>query len=145
MLRIASALALLAVVAAGCGGADRAQQTTVDRLPRALARQWADQASAIALAASEGDDCRALTLATSLRADVAAKQHELPARLRTPLLSGVTALAGRITCTPTATGPTTPHKPPPHKPHRHKPPHPPHGHHGHGEHHGHGGGKGHDK
>jgi hypothetical protein len=91
-----------------------------------LAQAWEGQASAIADAASAGDTCHALQLADSLRADVEASKSRLPARLRPPLLEGVSALADRITCTP------APPKEPP------KPPHKPRDH-GHHDHHGHGG------
>jgi hypothetical protein len=124
VLRIALAVGLLVVVAAGCGGADRPQRSAVRGVPRALAQDWADQASAIAIAASAGQDCRALHLATSLREAVVLRRRKLPFRLRSPLLAGVNALAGRLTCTPVRKTPAPPHKPPPHKP-----PHPPPSHH----------------
>jgi hypothetical protein len=134
VLRIVSAMALLVVVAAGCGGAERPQRAAVHGVPRALARGWEGQASAIATAASAGDSCRALQLATSLRHDVLVSEHELPLRLRSPLLAGVNALVDRLTCTQTVTVATTPTKPPPHEKPPHKKPPPPghHGHHGHG-------------
>lgn len=129
-------VALLAVLAAGCGGA--APSRTVHRgVPPALAGGWEKQASAIAAAASSGDDCGALKLANTLRAQVAAAQTQLPLRLRSALLTGVNDLAGRITCTPP---PPVQPKPPPEHP---KPPHDDHGHHGH--HHGHGGRDGNDQ
>jgi hypothetical protein len=112
-------------------------------MPRALAQGWAVRASEIATAASEGDDCRALALASSLRTDIVQRQQKLPVRLRTPLLTGVTALADRITCSPTVA--TTPSKTPPHEPHPPKPPHHPPGHEDHGDHRGRGHGKGHDR
>jgi hypothetical protein len=99
-------------------------------VPQALAQDWEGQVSAIATAASAGDSCRALQLASSLRADVAASKDKLPSRLRTPLLSGVNALADRITCTP-----PSPRKPP-------KPPQERHGDRGHHGHRGHGEGDG---
>ena len=129
VLRILSAAALFAVVAGGCGGAARPQRLAVHGVPRALAHDWEGQASAIATAAAAGDDCNALQLAHALRRDVIATQHELPPRLRTPLLTGVNALAERITCVMTV--PAPPRKPS-------KPHHEHHGHHGHG--HGDGGG-----
>ena len=130
MLRIAPAVALfalLAVVAAGCGGA--APQTSADHgLPRALAQEWERQASAVATASAAGDDCRAMRLAASLRDEVSASTHRLPVRLRSPLLTGVNALADRIsTCTRVVTVPTPPKGPwPPSK--GPKPPHGPPGH-----------------
>jgi hypothetical protein len=121
VLRIVSAVALLTVVAAGCGSGDRPQRSTLRGVPLALAQQWEGQASAIASAASAGNGCRALQLATSLRDDVVSSQQQVPSRLRSPLLTGVNALADRITCTPT----------PPHGPKEPKPPKR-HDHHGHG-------------
>src|SRR5439155_10676717 len=89
----------------------------VQGMPRALAQAWAGQASAIATAASAGNSCRALQLATSLRQDVVTSEQEVPLRLRSPLRTGVNALADRvnaladrITCTPAAK-----RKPPEHR------------------------------
>jgi hypothetical protein len=124
VLRILSGAALLVVVVAGCGGAP--QRSASQRLPRALAQDWEAQASAIATAADAGNDCRAMRLAASLSADVAASRHKLPLRLRSPLLTGVNGLAAGIsTCTPIVTVPVQP-KPPkgptPKPPKRHHPP-----------------------
>jgi len=131
-LRVLSAAALLVLVAAGCGGAAGRQRPAFQGVPRTLAQTWEGQASAIADAASAGDSCHALHLANSLRADVEASQNKLPARLRPALLTGVSALADRITCTA-----VPPKEPPqhPHKPHDH-------GHHGDHGHGGDGGGDG---
>jgi hypothetical protein len=128
-LRVLSAAALLVVVAAGCGGAAGPQRPAFQGVPRTLAQAWEGQASAIADAASAGDSCRALQLANSLRAEVVTSKGRLPARLQRPLLTGVKALANRITCTA-----PPPKEPPqhPHKPHDH-------GHHGHRGHGGDGG------
>jgi hypothetical protein len=137
VLRILSAAALLGVVLAGCGGAAAPQRAAFHGVPPALAQAWEGQASAIAAAASAGNSCRALHLAASLRAAVARSQSKVPYRLRSPLLSGVNALADRITCTPVVTQPTAPKKAPKvpkPKPPPAKAPKPPHGH-----------GKGHDK
>src|SRR3954453_18131817 len=120
VLRTLPALALLAIVATGCGGASPERAATRG-VPRALAQAWEGQADAIATAAAAGNDCRARRLAASLRADVRNSAHKLPLRLRSPLLTGVTSLADRISCTP-VTEPTTPAKKP-------EPPKPP-GHHG---------------
>jgi hypothetical protein len=128
VLRIVSAAALVVVVAAGCGGGARPQRSSFHGVPASLAQDWEGQASAIATAASAGNSCRAQQLAASLRADVVASQHKLPYRLRSPLLTGVSALAARITCTPVAKGPTPPKHPPPKQP-KPKPPKP-HGPHG---------------
>jgi hypothetical protein len=131
VLRNISAVALLVVVVAGCGGGGRSQGTEVPGVPRALANAWKGQAAEIAAAASAGDDCRARQLATALRADVVASRQKLPRSLRVPLLSSVKTLAERITCTRTVTTvQTVPGKEP-------KPGHEHHGHHDHGGH-GHG-------
>jgi hypothetical protein len=123
VLRIASAVALLAVVA-GCGGAVGSQRSAAHGVPRALAQEWAGQASAIASAAASGNDCRAMHLAASLRDEVTASRYKLPTRLRTPLVTGVNSLADRVsTCTHVVTVQTPPAKgPPPKGP---KPPHGP--------------------
>jgi hypothetical protein len=123
VLRILSAAAIVAVVAAGCGGAARPQEVAVHGVPPALAHDWEGKASAIATAAAAGDECDALRLANALRSDVIAEQHKLPVRVRAPLLTGVRALADRITCAPTVQAPA---KKPPKPPHEH--------HHGHGRH-----------
>jgi hypothetical protein len=102
-------------------------------MPRALAQEWAGQASAIASAAAAGDDCRAMQLAASLRDEVSASRYKLPPRLRTPLLTGVNALADRIsTCTRVVTVETLPQGPPK-GPKPKPPPGPPKHHHGHGD------------
>jgi hypothetical protein len=136
-LKILSAAALLVVVAAGCGSAARPQMSASHELSRALAQDWEGQASAVAAAATAGNSCRALHLANYLRDDVRKSAHQLPLRLRSPLLVGVKALADRITCTPVVAKPVPPRKPhaPPKRP-KPKPPKP-HGPHGHD--------KGHDK
>jgi hypothetical protein len=142
MLRILGTVSLLAVVAAGCGGAAR-ETRPVHRVPRALAVDWEGQASAIAAAASTGDNCRALRLAQALRTEVIAKQGEVPVRLRSPLLIGVNSLADRIKCTPVVTPQPPPRRSPPPKKEPKPKPKPP-GHHG-PPGHGKGHGKGHDK
>jgi hypothetical protein len=111
VLRILSVAALLAAVVAGCGNA-APQRSAANGVPRALARQWETQASAIATAAAAGNECRAMHLAASLRTEVARSRHKLPLRLRSPLLTGVNALAARVsTCTRVVTVPLQP-KPP---------------------------------
>jgi len=134
VLRNVSAAVLLAVIVAGCGGAATPQRSAFRGVPPALAQDWEGQATAIAAAASAGNSCRALHLAAALRTDVARSRHKLPYRLRSPLLTGVNALADRITCTPVVTKPAPPKKPP--KGPKPKPPKP------HGPH---GDDKGHDK
>ena len=122
-MRIASTAALVVVVAAGCGGGGRPHELAVHGVPSALAQRWEGQARAIAAAASAGDNCGALRLANALRSDVRAQQHKVPLRLRSPLISGVSALADRITCTV-----KLPPKPPPKKHDHHDLEH-----HGHGD------------
>jgi len=126
VLKIVSAAALLVVVAAGCGGADRSLQASARGVPRALATEWEGRASAIAAAAAAGNDCQARNLALSLRTDVLAAQAQVPQRLRSPLSTGVSELAGLTTCTPAARKPPKgpnpgpkPGKPPEHGPHGH--------------------------
>jgi hypothetical protein len=137
VLRIVSAVGLVALLVAGCGGSSRsADRTTVHGVPRALASEWESRAVAVADAAAAGDDCRALQLAGSLRDQVIAKESQVPSRLRSPLLAGVNALADRIVCEPpprtvTAPAPNKPPKPKPHDDH-------------HGKHHRHGDGQGGD-
>ena len=115
MLRILSAAALVALVAAGCGSSVRLDRSAAPGLPSSLAEVWATQASAVADAYAAGDSCRAYHLATSLRDDVINKESKVPTRLQSPLVAGVTALANRITCTP----PPPPKKHPPHDHHKH--------------------------
>jgi len=119
VLRILSAAAFLAVVAAGCGGA-APQKLALHGIPRALAQDWEQRASAIASAAAAGHSCNALRLADALRSDVVATQHKVPLRLRAPTVQ------------------TQPKKPP-------KAPRPPHEHHGKDGRHGHGDSGGRDK
>jgi hypothetical protein len=130
VLRILSVAALLAAVVAGCSNA-APRRSAAGGIPRALAREWETQASAIATAAAAGNECRAMHLAASLRAEVAGSRHKLPLRLRSPLLTGVNALAARVsTCTRVVTVPVQP-KPPEEQKRKPEPPkhhHPP-GHH----------------
>ena len=112
MSRIVSAAALVVLVAAGCGGSARSPELATRGVPRVLAGEWAGRASAVAVAAKRGNSCRALQLASALRDDVISAQGRVPARLRSPLVTGVNALADRFTCTPKVTGPTKHPKPP---------------------------------
>jgi|SRR5690348_8843162 hypothetical protein len=136
VLRTVSAAAVLAVIVAGCGEAAAPQRSASRGVPQALAQDWEGQAAAIAAAASAGNSCRARHLARVLRTDVARSLQKVPYRLRLPLLTGVSALADRITCTPVVTKPSPPKKPPkgPHPKPKPPKPHGPHGDH-----------KGHDK
>ena len=127
VLRFLLAVSLFALLAAGCGGASRPTRTAAREVPRALASEWEARASAIADAAAAGDDCHALQLAASLRDDVIAKESQVPARLQSPLLAGVNALADRIVCrVPPQTVTVPPKKPLEHR----KPPHKHDHHHG---------------
>lgn len=130
MSRIVSVVALVALLAAGCGGAARPHGVALRGLPQTLARGWEAQASEIGAAASAGDDCRAMRLARALRDQVVSMERKVPVRLQSALLTGVNALAARTTCTPPVVK-----KPP-------RPPKGPGGHedHGHKDHHGHRGG-----
>ncbi|HZT94419.1 MAG TPA: hypothetical protein VE985_08085 [Gaiellaceae bacterium] len=143
MLRIVSAAVLLTILAAGCGSVAGRQRSSTRGVPRALARTWEARALAVADAARAGNNCAALRLATSLREDIAARASQLPRRLQSPLLTGASALADRITCTPPPRTVTVapPHpkqpkpgpKPPKPGPKAPKPPkHGPPGDHGHG-------------
>ncbi|HEY2544210.1 MAG TPA: hypothetical protein VGH92_14310, partial [Gaiellaceae bacterium] len=96
-------------------------------IPRALAREWAVQANAVADALAARDGCTAVAHANTLRADVDQLQSRIPARLRATLLATVDALPGRITCNPPAPQPHPHDKHPDHP----KPPHD----HGHGHEH----------
>ena len=125
VLRFLPAVSLLALLVAGCGGSPRAAPTGAREVPRALASAWEARASAVADAAAAGDACHALQLAASLRDDVIAKESQVPARLRSPLLAGVNALADRIVCQVSPQTVTVPakepakHPKPPHKHDRH--------------------------
>jgi hypothetical protein len=90
------ALLLVVLVGAGCGGS--AQQTSEPQLPRALARQWAQRADAIAAA----DPCAAHRWARPLRTAVilAVNKRKIPQSLLEPLTSKVNALAAHKACMP---------------------------------------------
>ena len=133
------ACALLAVaVLAGCGGSAKPPAAAPPpRIPHALAQRWAKQANTVAQEIAAGNGCTARDDATALAAAVSESAGRVPVRLRTQLTSIVTALPGRIQCSPTPTPPTpsphhiAPHPHPPRGPQPHPPgphPHPPHGH-----------------
>jgi hypothetical protein len=124
------ATVFVVLVVAGCGTAAPPHRSAARELPRQLAREWAAQASAIAVAATAGNSCRALRLADSLRGEVVAAGSELPSRFRSPLLIGVNALTSRLACAPPA---VTAQPPPPPAPQSH-------GHHGNGNGNGNGNG-----
>jgi hypothetical protein len=126
--RILPVVALVALVAAGCGSSTGSVRAAPG-LPRALAQSWASRASAVANAAAAGDSCRASQLASSLRDEIIADESRVPARLQRPLVQGANALADRITCVAppqTVTVAPAPPKPPP------KPKHEDRHHHKHG-------------
>jgi hypothetical protein len=101
-VRRAAAAAALVAVLAGCGSERQRSAPKPPRLPRALARTWAQEAQAVAAALAASDGCRALSLATQLRSQVTAavNAHHVPSRFQEPLSSGVNDLASRITCAP---------------------------------------------
>jgi hypothetical protein len=145
LLRIASAGALVVLLAAGCGGSAPRHGAAPRGIPRELARTWAARADTIASVAAAGQSCRAHALAASLRDDVIAAEAKVPTRLQSALVAGVNSLADRIECNPAPVTVTTPPPKPPKRGH-HRPPG--HGHHKpfhrkHDHPHGHGhGGKG---
>jgi hypothetical protein len=120
---VAVTVALVALAAAGCGGAahDTAPPAP-PKLPRALAQSWAQQADAIASALAAGDGCTAETRAVALRTEVvaAANDERISRRLLRPLTGAVNDLPDRIPCTPVS--PPPPHGPkhPPKDEHRDK-------------------------
>ena len=146
MKRLAIGLAAaLALAGCGGGGGPATTRSAPPKLPRALARQWAQEADAVASAAAAGHGCKAQQLASSLRDAVIGAEARVPARLRDTLVGSVNELADRISCTPPAQtvtepaakpAPTPKPKPKP-KPSKHD--HPP----GHGHDHGPGHGGGH--
>jgi hypothetical protein len=128
VLRILSAALVAGLVVSGCGGGSRPEPSTARGVPRQLASEWSARASAIADAASAGDGCRALQLASSLRDEVIADESRVPSRLRSPLLASVNSLADRIVCQVPPQTVTVPQQAPPPKPHPKPPPKPHHEH-----------------
>lgn len=99
----AGLVAVVALVAAGCGGAAKERAApTPPKLPRALAQSWARQADAIAAAVASGDGCAAQLRAIALRTEVvgAVNERRVARRYLESLVGAVNDLAGRITCTP---------------------------------------------
>jgi hypothetical protein len=101
------ASALVAVVAAallppGCGNGTEQRAAPRPLLPRAVAVRLAQTSDGVAAALAGGDNCRALTLARSLRRQTNAvvDAARVPAALRRPLQAAANDLAGRIDCTP---------------------------------------------
>lgn len=87
-----TAACTVAVLAAGCGGAER--QT----IPRPTAQALAAQSDGVAEALERGDRCEADRLATELVAD--AQSVPAPAGYRAPLLDAARSLSDRIECPP---------------------------------------------
>jgi len=112
VLRIFPGAVLVALLLAGCGGSSRPDRSATRGVPRALASEWASQASAVADAAAAGDSCQAAHLAARLRTDIIEKESQVPARLQPALLAGVNALADRIVCQAPPVPPAKPSKPP---------------------------------
>jgi len=126
---------VLAVMAAGCGGAGHA--AAPPRLPHALGSDLAAQASTIEASLTGGDACGAAAEAAQLQQMVASavSSGQVPVALRGPLSRSSAALAAEITCVPA----------PPAKPTDGKPKPPGHDHgpgHGHGHGHDHGDNRG---
>src|SRR5712691_11461663 len=82
VLRILPGAVLVALLLAGCGGSSRPHRSATRGVPRALASEWASQASAVADAAAAGDSCQAAQLAAALRTDIIAKESRVPVRLQ---------------------------------------------------------------
>ena len=121
-----AALAVVVLVAAGCGSHGANTTPRQPHLPRTLAESWAQQADAVAAALASNDGCAAQTRASTLQQSVisAVNEHRVPFQFLEALSSGVNDLAGRIRCTPAPVEQPKPEKPK---------------HHGHGNHDGEGG------
>jgi len=103
--RDATAVALAVFALAGCGGAAGTHASaTLPRLPRPLARGWAQQADGIASALATGDGCTAQRLADTLRSEVVQALNErlIPRAYREQLVVTVNSLPARIACVPPA-------------------------------------------
>jgi hypothetical protein len=99
---LAIAISLAALAAAGCGGSAKpAAAPAPPKLPRTLARSWAQQADAIAASLAAGDGCTAQLRAVALRTEVvqAVNDRRVPTRYLEPLVGTVNDLPNRITCT----------------------------------------------
>ena len=104
MQRLPIALALAAVLAAGCGSTGGGTRVEAPRLPRALAQRLAAESDAVAAALARGDACEAARLAGRLRADATASIGRVPASFQEPLSSGVNALVSAVpACVPATT------------------------------------------
>jgi hypothetical protein len=92
------------VLLSSCGGGDQRRATPPPTLPRPVALGLARASDGVAAALAAGDNCRALTLARSLRqrTSAAGTAAGIPPSLRRPLQAAVNDLARRIECTPPA-------------------------------------------
>lgn len=104
MQRLPIALALAAVLAAGCGSTGGGTRAEAPRLPGALAQRLAAESDAVAAALARGDACEAARLAGRLRDDATASIGRVPPEFQEPLSSGVNALASAVpACVPATT------------------------------------------
>jgi hypothetical protein len=97
----ALALVAAAAVLAGCGGARHTKPAPPHpRLPRALARAWSREATAIASTLAAKDGCAAKQRAQRLLGEVVAAINagRIPRALLEPLTSSVNSLPAQITC-----------------------------------------------
>jgi hypothetical protein len=90
------------ILLSGCGTGAEQRATTPPTFPRAVALPLARASDGVAAALAAGDNCRALTLAQSLRQQTGAAvaAARVPPRLRRPLQAAANDLARRIECTP---------------------------------------------
>jgi hypothetical protein len=101
-MRRATVLVAIATALAGCGSHVAQQKPAQPKLPRALARAWAQHATAIAASLAANNGCDAQTRVAALQQEMvtAVNAHRIPRRLLEPLSSGVNDLAAQITCAP---------------------------------------------
>jgi hypothetical protein len=103
-VRRAAVLVVVSATMAGCGSHAAQPKPAQPKLPRALARAWAEQTTAIATSLAANNGCDAQTRVAALQQEVnaAVNAHRVPRQLLEPLSSGVNDLAAQITCTPPA-------------------------------------------
>jgi hypothetical protein len=87
-----------ALVLSGCGSGSERHAELRPTLPRDVALRLAHMSDGVAAALAAGDDCRARTLAQTLRQQASAAV--VPAGLRTRLQAATNDLARRIECIP---------------------------------------------
>jgi hypothetical protein len=85
-----------ALVLSGCGSGSERHAELRPTLPRDVALRLAHMSDGVAAALAVGDDCRARTLAQTLRQQASAAV--VPAGLRTQLRAATNDLARRIEC-----------------------------------------------